>query len=73
VMPEIGGRELADAFAVEHPETSVLFVSGYTDDALVARRVLTDHAHFLAKPFTGDELAGRVREALTAAVSVSPT
>jgi hypothetical protein len=38
-MPELGGRELAEAMTALHPKTRVLFVSGYTEDQLLARQV----------------------------------
>lgn len=69
VMPEVGGRELADAFVAIHPESRVLFISGYTDDTLLARRVQTDQASFLAKPFSGDEIARKVRDMLTTSMA----
>ena len=64
VMPGITGRELAQTLAVEHPRLRVLYMSGYTDDAVVRRGVLEEGMPFLQKPFTSDALALRVREVL---------
>jgi PAS domain S-box-containing protein len=64
VMPELGGRELADELARTHPDTGVVFMSGYPDDAVVSHGVLAADAAFLQKPFTHDELASKVREVL---------
>lgn len=64
VMPVLNGRELADRVAVLRPETKVLYVSGYTTDAVVRNGVYADSVHFLHKPFTPDTLLGKVREVL---------
>jgi signal transduction histidine kinase/ActR/RegA family two-component response regulator len=70
IMPAMSGRELADQVAVERPDTRVLFVSGYTDDALARHGVLRDGTHLLHKPFTPRTLAERVRRALDEPVGV---
>jgi two-component system, cell cycle sensor histidine kinase and response regulator CckA len=62
VMPGMTGRELADALRQRHPTLKVLFVSGYTDDALLKRGVLEAREALLAKPFLPRELAARVRQ-----------
>jgi CheY-like chemotaxis protein len=64
VMPGISGLELARRLAPLRPKMKVLFMSGYTDDAIVRRGVLSPDAAFLQKPFTPDALARRVREVL---------
>lgn len=66
VMPGAGGRAVAEDLAGRHPGLRVLYVSGYTDDAIVRHGVLYDRVHFLQKPFTGAVLAAKVREALDA-------
>jgi PAS domain S-box-containing protein len=66
VMPRTSGRALAEAVAAERPETKVLFMSGYTDDAIILHRVLEPGMHFLEKPFSPPALARKVREALDA-------
>jgi CheY-like chemotaxis protein len=64
VMPEMGGRDLTDALASVAPRIRVLYMSGYTEAAIVHRGVLDPGIEFLAKPFSPDELAMRVREVL---------
>jgi two-component system cell cycle sensor histidine kinase/response regulator CckA len=64
VMPRKGGRELADEIGAIHPETKVLYMSGYTDDAVVRLGVLEADMPFLQKPFTPAALARKVREVL---------
>lgn len=64
VMPGLGGRATAEQLAELHPGLQVLFVSGYTDDAVVRHGVLHDKVNFLQKPFTPALLASKVREIL---------
>lgn len=62
MMPNMNGRELANALAVTNPGLHVLFTSGYTDDAAI-RRGLMESAHaFLQKPFTAEQLARTLAE-----------
>jgi DNA-binding NarL/FixJ family response regulator len=49
-----------------HPELRVLYMSGYTDDAVVRHGILAEGAIFLQKPFTPDVLAHKVRAVLDA-------
>jgi PAS domain S-box-containing protein len=67
VMPKMNGRALARALARVWPRMKVLFMSGYTDDAIVQHGVLEPGIAFLEKPFTADALARKVRDVLGAA------
>jgi len=64
VMPEMSGKELAERLKVLRPETKVLYMSGYTDNAVVRRGVISKDVDFLEKPFTPDVLAEKVRQVL---------
>ena len=64
VMPNLGGRELAERLEELQPGIKVLFMSGYTADAIVQRGVLEHNAQFIQKPFNPEALAGKVRAIL---------
>ena len=64
VMPRMNGRDLAEEIKSLHPETIVLFMSGYNDDIISNHGVLEENVHFLSKPFTPLTLANRIREVL---------
>jgi DNA-binding NtrC family response regulator len=66
VMPGMNGLDLAREITRQRPETKVLFMSGYTDHALLDQGLLLTARQFLQKPFTPDVLAGKVREMLDA-------
>jgi PAS domain S-box-containing protein len=65
IMPEMSGRQLADRLKEQRPGLKVLFVSGYTDDAIVRHGMLEPGIAFLQKPFTPQTLARKVREVLS--------
>ena len=64
VMPGMSGRELAERLRGSRPEIRTVYMSGYTDDAVVLHGILAEDMAFLQKPFTAAELARRVREVL---------
>ncbi len=66
VMPGMSGGELASQLIAKHLHMKVLFVSGYTDDAIVRHGVLQAGIPFIQKPFTPSTLARKVREVLDA-------
>ena len=65
-MPGMNGRELSAAVLDAHPETAVLYMSGYTDDEVFQRGLLAPGTSFLPKPFTAGELLAAVRGQLDA-------
>ncbi|HEX4145668.1 MAG TPA: PAS domain S-box protein [Pirellulales bacterium] len=67
VMPVMGGRQLVDRLLVRYPNLKVLYVTGYTDDALVRRGIKHDAHAFLQKPFSPSDLTRKVRTVLDAA------
>ncbi|MBE9484228.1 MAG: response regulator, partial [Bacteroidetes bacterium] len=64
VMPKIGGKEAADRLQPLYPQMKVIYMSGYTDNAIIHHGVLAPGLNFLEKPFTPEGLARKVREAL---------
>ncbi|MBV9774592.1 MAG: PAS domain S-box protein [Gemmatimonadetes bacterium] len=66
VMPGMNGRELARRVRVLRPEARVLYMSGYTDDAIALHGVLDPDSDFVQKPVSPDQLAATVRSVLDA-------
>src|SRR5208283_1677665 len=64
VMPGMGGGQLAERLRSLRPEMKVLYMSGYTDDAMIRHGVLEHEVSFLQKPFKPVALAAKVREVL---------
>ncbi len=64
VMPGLNGRELATRLADLRPDARVIFMSGYTDDAVTRHGVLEPGSAYVQKPFTPDAIARKVREVL---------
>jgi CheY-like chemotaxis protein len=66
VLPERSGPEVADQVRTAHPSVGVLFVSGYTADAVATHGAGEQGTSFLQKPFTGRQLGRCVRDVLDA-------
>jgi two-component system cell cycle sensor histidine kinase/response regulator CckA len=64
VMPGISGRDLADRLALQYPKLRVLFMSGYTNDAIVRHGMLEPGLDYVQKPFPSGVLFQKIREVL---------
>lgn len=64
IMPGYNGRELRDRLVSRLPDLEVLYMSGYTDDAMLRQGILDSDVAFIQKPFTPTALARKVREVL---------
>jgi signal transduction histidine kinase/CheY-like chemotaxis protein len=64
VLPQLSGRGLADRLSADHRELRLLYMSGYTDEAIVRHGVLAEGVAFLQKPFTPYALLAKIREVL---------
>jgi CheY-like chemotaxis protein len=67
VMPDLDGRRLADRARAERPDLKVLYTTGYTKNAIVHNGMLDAGVAFIAKPFTIEQLALKVRQVLDGA------
>ena len=64
IMPKMNGGELADVLRKSRPDMEVIFMSGYTDDAISHLGVLETGVHFIQKPITPSVLANKLRDVL---------
>jgi len=62
VMPKMGGRELTERLRLTRDKLQVIYISGYTSDAIASQGLLEPGLHFLQKPFSLDSLASKIRE-----------
>lgn len=69
IMPRMSGRELATALVAAHPGLRVLYVSGYTDEAIGRHALLQEGVGFLQKPFSMESLGAAVRDVLQQTVT----
>ncbi len=65
ILPKISGRQIAERLSPLRPEMKVLFMSGYTDDAIMQHGVLESDVAYLQKPLTPEKLTRAVREVLS--------
>lgn len=66
VLPRVSGREIAERLVAMRPEMKVLYMSGYTDDAILRHGLSDTGEVFLQKPFMPETLARKVRQVLAA-------
>jgi len=72
VMPKLSGRKVVEELRQRRPGLKALYLSGYTDEAIVRNGVLEAGIPFLQKPFSVDALARKVREVLDTQVPMLP-
>jgi PAS domain S-box-containing protein len=71
VMPRISGRALADRVKELRPDIDILFMSGYTHEAIIHHGVLNEGINFMEKPFTPETLTRKIRAALNSSASIT--
>ncbi|MEI9951525.1 MAG: response regulator [Pseudomonadota bacterium] len=71
VMPHMSGRQLAERLQVLRPEMKTLYMSGYTNDAVMRHGVLENTIAFIQKPITPESLARKIREVLDTALPLT--
>jgi PAS domain S-box-containing protein len=64
VMPGMNGRQLAEKLIILHPETTMLFTSGYTENIIVHQGVVEESLNFIGKPYSPQSIAKKIREVL---------
>ena len=64
IMPDLSGRQLAQRLTASRPEMRVLYMSGYTDNAIIHHGVLEGGVEFIQKPFSFDAMLHKVNEVL---------
>ena len=69
VMPQMGGKALVERLAAFRPGIKILYMSGYTDDAIVHHGTLDPGTHFIGKPFNAADLAKKVRAVLDTGIA----
>lgn len=73
VMPKMGGPEVATQLSRERPNMKVLYMTGYSKDAMARRKIANGAHHLLQKPFTPDVLVRTVRQILDGDLSTVPS
>ena len=73
IMPGMSGRELADLLTAKCPDMKVVYMSGYTNDALAHHGVLDPGIFFIEKPFSQETLMPKLREVLDRTEKLLPS
>jgi PAS domain S-box-containing protein len=65
IMPEMNGKDLSDQLTAAHTHVKTLFMSGYADEVLARYGILEQQLNYIHKPFTVEDIAGKLREVIT--------